>query len=85
VLFRSNGLVEVRDEGGLSLKDKGALRGLVKDENDDRMQLYGEVAKALKIDPGQVGRVQKLFAGSWINAASSGWWVQKENGEWVRK
>jgi uncharacterized protein YdbL (DUF1318 family) len=81
----NNGLVEVRDEGGLSLKDKGALRGLVKDENDDRMQLYGEVAKALKIDPGQVGRVQKLFAGSWINAASSGWWVQKENGEWVRK
>ena len=79
------GLVEVRDEGGLSLKDKGALRGLVRDENDDRMKLYAEVAKALKIDSGQVGRVRKLFAGSWINAASSGWWVQKENGEWVKK
>jgi uncharacterized protein YdbL (DUF1318 family) len=81
----NTGLVEVREEGGLSLKDKAALRGLVKDENDDRMKLYAEVAKALNIDPGQIGRIQKIFAASWINAASPGWWVQEENGEWVKK
>jgi uncharacterized protein YdbL (DUF1318 family) len=81
----NTGLVEVRDEGGLDLKGKAGLRGLVKDENADRLKLYGEVAKALKIDPGQVGRVQKLFAASWINAASTGWWVQNDNGDWVKK
>ena len=81
----NNGLVEVRDEGGLNLKDKAALRGLVKDENSDRMKLYAEVAKALSIDAGQVGRVQKIFAQSWNKAASPGWWVQKDTDEWVRK
>ena len=81
----NNGLVEVRDEGGLNLKDKAALRGLVKDENSDRMKLYAEVAKALSIDAGQVGRVQKIFAQSWNKAASPGWWVQEDTDEWVRK
>lgn len=81
----NNGLLEVRDEAGLNLKDKAALRGLVKDENGDRVKLYAEVAKALNIDSGQVGRVQKIFAESWIKAAASGWWVQKDAGEWVKK
>jgi len=81
----NNGLLEVRDEGGLNLKDKAALRGLVKDENSDRMKLYAEVAKALNIDASQVGRVQKIFAESWNKAASQGWWVQKDTGEWVKK
>jgi uncharacterized protein YdbL (DUF1318 family) len=81
----NNGLIEVRDEGGLNLKDKAALRGLVKDENSDRMKLYAEVAKALNIDASQVGRVQKIFAESWNKAASPGWWVQKDTGEWVKK
>jgi uncharacterized protein YdbL (DUF1318 family) len=81
----NNGLVEVRDEGGLNLKDKAALRGLVKDENSDRMKLYAEVAKALSIDAGQVGRVQKIFAQSWNKAASPGWWVQEDTDEWVKK
>lgn len=81
----NKGLIDVREEGGLNLKDKAALRGLVKDENGDRMKLYAEVAKALNIDSSQVGRVQKIFAESWNNAASPGWWVQKESGEWVKK
>lgn len=81
----NNGLVEVQDEGGLNLKDKAALRGLVKDENSDRMKLYAEVAKALNIDASLVGRVQKIFAESWNKVALPGWWVQKDTGEWVKK
>jgi uncharacterized protein YdbL (DUF1318 family) len=79
------GLVEVRDEGGLNLKDKAALRGLVKDENADRMSLYAGVATALNIEASQIGRIQKIFAESWINAASPGWWIQRESGEWAKK
>lgn len=81
----NNGYVEVRDESGLSLKDKAALRNLVKDENNDRMNLYAEVAKALNIDASLVSRVQKIFAETWIKSAAPGWWVQKEDGEWVKK
>lgn len=81
----NKGLVEIRDESGLNLKDKAALRNLVKDENADRMKLYAEVAKALNIDPGQLERVQKIFAESWIRNASPGWWVQNEGGQWVKK
>jgi uncharacterized protein len=81
----NNGFVEVRDDSALSLKDKAALRDLVRDENNDRTKLYAEVAKALNVDPSQVGRVQKIFAQSWINNAAPGWWVQKDNGEWAKK
>jgi uncharacterized protein YdbL (DUF1318 family) len=81
----NNGLVEIRDESALNLKDKATLRNLVNDENSDRQKLYAEVAKALNIDPSQVGRIQKIFAESWIKNSAPGWWVQKENGEWVRK
>jgi uncharacterized protein YdbL (DUF1318 family) len=81
----NNGLVEIRDESGLDLKAKATLRGLVKDENSDRTKLYAEVAKALDIEASQIGRIQKIFAESWQNAASAGWWIQKENGEWAKK
>lgn len=81
----NKGLLEVRDEAGLGLKDKATLRSLVKDENGDRTKLYAEVTKALNIEANQIERVQKIFAESWIKSAEPGWWVQNENGEWVRK
>jgi len=81
----NTGFVEIRDDAALGLKDKAALRDLVRDENNDRTRLYAEVARALDIDASQVGRVQKIFAESWINNAAPGWWVQKDNGEWARK
>ena len=81
----NDGFVQVREEGDLSLKDRAQLRQLVKDENDDREKLYAEVARALDIESSQVSRVGKVFAGSWINQARAGWWIQKEDGAWVKK
>jgi uncharacterized protein YdbL (DUF1318 family) len=81
----NDGLVEIRDESGLDLKAKAALRGMVKDENSDRTKLYAEVAKALNIETSQIDRIRKIFAESWQNDASSGWWIQRESGEWVKK
>ena len=81
----NNGLVEIRDEGSLSLQGKGTLRKLVKDDNDVRMKLYAEVAKALNIEAGQIAKVQKIFADSRIAAAQAGWWIQKEDGSWAKK
>ena len=81
----NKGLVEIRDEAGLNLQAKAALRKLVKEDNSDRMKLYAEVAKALNIEASQIERIQKIFAENWIKAAAAGWWVQQEDGAWVRK
>jgi len=49
----------------LGLKEKRDLNNLVTAENNDRKTLYEEVAKALKIDPGQIGKVAEIFAKEW--------------------
>ncbi len=81
----NKGTLEVRDEAGLNLQAKAALRNMVKDENGDRTKLYAEVAKALNIEASQIERIQKIFAESWIKSAAAGWWVQQEDGTWVKK
>jgi uncharacterized protein YdbL (DUF1318 family) len=81
----NKGLLEVRDEAGLALQAKGALRNLVKDENGDRTELYAEVAKALAIEASQIEKIQKIFAEEWAKSAAAGWWVQNEAGAWAKK
>ncbi len=81
----NDGFIRIRDESGLNLKEKALLRNLEKDENNDRRSLYSEVAKALDVDPSQVNRVRKIFAERWINEAKAGWWIQKEDGGWIKK
>ena len=61
----ANGYVSLGNARGLGLKDKRDLKNLVDAENIDRQTLYAEVAKALKIDPGQVGKVAEIFAKEW--------------------
>jgi len=80
-----DGNLQVLNENGLSLQDKSVLRKLVNDENQDRTDLYAEVAKALNIDAGQIGRIQQIFAEQWIGKAHAGWMVQKADGSWVKK
>ncbi len=81
----NKGLVDIRDEAGLNLQAKAALRKLVKDDNDTRVKLYGEVAKALNIEASQIERIQKIFAENRIKSAPAGWWIQQEDGAWVKK
>lgn len=81
----NDGFVKVRDESGLNLKDKAMLRNLVKDENNDRKNMYAEVARAMEIEASQIPKIQKIFAALWIKKAESGWWIQRENGEWAKK
>ncbi|TEU05465.1 MAG: DUF1318 domain-containing protein [Candidatus Aminicenantes bacterium] len=67
------------------MKEKSTLRSLHKDENNDRKNLYAEVAKAKDIKSSQIEKIQGVFARKWIKEALPGWWVQKESGEWVKK
>jgi uncharacterized protein YdbL (DUF1318 family) len=81
----NDGFLKVRDESGLNLKDKAMLRNLVKDENNDRKNMYAEVARAMEIEASQIPKIQKIFAGLWIKNANPGWWIQRENGQWTKK
>ena len=81
----NKGMLDVRDETGLALQAKAALRNAVKDENADRTKLYAEVAKALNIEASQIEKIQKIFAAEWAKSAAAGWWVQGEDGAWVKK
>ena len=60
-----DGYLSVANTSDLNLKEKRDLNGLVDAENSDRRTLYSEVAKALKIDPGQVDRIAGIFAKEW--------------------
>lgn len=81
----NDGYIHIRNEESLSLKDKAELRRLTKDVKNDRESLYAEVADALSIDKSQIPRIQKIFAQSWIENSRPGWWIQQEDGKWVKK
>lgn len=61
----NNGYVSIGDIKGLGLKEKRNLKTLVDTENKTRKGLYGEVAKALKIDSSQVNKIAEIFAKEW--------------------
>jgi hypothetical protein len=60
-----NGYLSLADAAALNLKEKRDLNSLVDAENKDRKTLYGEVAKALKIEPGQIENIAEIFAKEW--------------------
>lgn len=62
---KDNGYLATGNLNGVSIKDRRAIQSLVDAENNDRQALYREVAKSMNIDPSQVDRVAKIFAGQW--------------------
>lgn len=80
-----DGYLDIRSEEGLTLQQRAQLRRLAKDEDADRSALYAEVASALGIDAGQIDRVAKIFGQNWIEKARPGWWIQAEDGSWIKK
>lgn len=81
----NDGYVEVREAGGLDLKQRAELQRLVSAENGDRKQLYQEIVKANNFGGEFVPQVAKLFANSWRKEAAPGTMIQDNNGGWRRK
>jgi len=81
----NDGLVAVRDVSVLPMKDRAQVNRIVKEENDDRLAMYREVAKELKVEPKDLPRVQGSFAREWAKFARPGWWVQAPDGKWERR
>jgi hypothetical protein len=51
----------------------------------DRRTLYNTIIKADKLQPAELGGMQRLFANSWRDKSPPGWRIQQDNGQWVRK
>ena len=81
----NNGLVAIRDTSALSLKEKADVNRLVDQENADRQALYSEIIRANNLDMGRMGELQRLFANSWRDRSSPGWWIQLDSGQWAKK
>jgi len=61
----ASGYVAEGDMQKVDLKTRRQVKILLEAENVDRKALYQEVAVALKIDPGQIGKVGEIFAKEW--------------------
>jgi uncharacterized protein YdbL (DUF1318 family) len=79
------GLVELLDNKDSAPAEKKEVKSLVEAENRDRQALYQEVAKSMNISSDQIGKVQRIFARKWHQSAERGWWIQKEDKQWVQK
>jgi len=79
-----DGLIQLRTPKKIPLKHRSKVKRLISEENQDRLQLYSEIAKA-NGKPQWVGKIRKIFAKRWIERASSGWMYQDNKGRWKRK
>ena len=82
--FTQDGLVAVHDLSAVPLKQRGQLKNLLGAENNDRNQLYKEIARA-NGHPEWEKDVRETFAKTWIGNAGKGWWYQNAKGAWVHK
>lgn len=79
----ADGTVALRDASGVPLAQRGQVNSLIAAENEDRLALYREIARA-NGHPEWEAEVRRTFAQRWIERAQPGWWVQ-QGGSWVKK
>ena len=80
-----DGMLEVRDLNAVALPDRATVKRLVAEDNADRAQLYGEVARASN-HPEWEADIKKSFAHRWVaTGAKPGWYYQDDSGAWKQK
>ena len=82
--FTQDALVAVRDLKLVPLKQRGQLKNLISAENDNRNQLYKEIARAIG-HPEWEKEVRATFSRTWIDNSAAGWWYQNASGAWTQK
>lgn len=76
-----DGLISVRDDKTVALRERNTVKKLVLDENRDRNQLYQEIATA-NGHPEWEADIRKTFARRWIANAPVSWWYKDVSGSW---
>jgi uncharacterized protein YdbL (DUF1318 family) len=79
-----DGMLKIRTVENLDLRQRAALHRLVEADNQDRLGLYREIARANGF-PDKVTEVRTVFAESWREKAASGWYLENDDGSWKRK
>ena len=79
-----DGMVAVKDASVVPLPQRAGLNASVADENKDRAALYREIARA-NSHPEWEGEIKNTFGERWISRATSGWYYQNAQGQWVKK
>ena len=79
-----DGQVAIRDANLIPLAQRQKLAGLVAGDNQDRLALYREVARANQ-HPEWESEIRATFAKRWIERIPAGWYYQDAAGVWVRK
>lgn len=74
-----NGLVTVRDAASVPLARRNAVKSMVAAENQDREDLYREIAVA-NGQPQWEGQIRAVFAQRWVAKAAAGWWFEDASG-----
>ncbi len=80
----NNGLIQLRSPKKVPLRSRNKVKRLIREENQDRVQLYKEIARA-NGKPQWVRQIRQIFTQRWIERASSGWLYQDSRGRWKRK
>ncbi len=79
-----DGMIAVRDAALVPLAQRQAVNSLVAAENQDRLALYREIARA-NGHTEWAEEIQSTFAQRWVQNAAPGWWYQNSSGIWSRK
>ena len=79
----ADGLIAVHDVGAIPLVERQAVNALVTAENNDRKNLYQEIAHA-NGHPEWATDIRNTFSQRWIQRAQTGWWIQRAKG-WQQK
>jgi uncharacterized protein YdbL (DUF1318 family) len=80
-----DGLLVLRNNDGLSLKERAEVKQLLDAENREREALYAEIANANNIPRENIPKIKSIFARSWVEQARPGWWIQDSQGNWKKK
>lgn len=82
--MENNGLISIRNESAVPLKDRNTVKKLVADENRDRNDMYTEIARA-NGHPEWEDQIRDTFARRWVANAPRGWWYVGAGGGWQQK
>lgn len=82
--FTRDGMVALRNAAAVPLPQRAQVNALVAAENQDRLALYREIARA-NGHPEWEADIRAKFGERWIAKASGGWWVQDAGGNWRQK
>lgn len=80
----ADGQMAPHDPNLVTLAERNKVRGLVADENADRIALYRQIAVA-NGNPQWEAEIRSVFSERWIARASPGWWYQNASGAWKQK